>query len=672
MGEVSGQVKCLETCPELTVSLKPVRGESGGARTTTTSEGLFSFTEVVPGAYVVTIHKDDWCWSQKTVNIVINTQDVDVVMEQTGYRLTLAASHETLLNYKTSNEETGVLQIQKGTTKECISKPGVYTFTPHGCHKFSSLPIQWDTKHPNLITLAATHHIVTGKILSKEAVNFTVSIKGSSGQVVNLGPLEVSKDDAQTYVFEHWAKENEAITITPGSDSNLYQFKPSSYQLTMPSECFKNAVTFKAEKALFINGRVLPDISGVTIKVTGNGETFTFKTNAEGYYTAGPLDNSVDYSISAEKKGYMMKDLPDKGFFEAYKLAEIIVTVKDENGKPLSGVLVSTSGGKSYRQNSLTENDGSISFQALMPSDYFLRPIMKEYTFEPPSKMVTVKEGATVEVTISGSRVAYSVFGQTVSLSGEHETEVTVETVGIGEGCSQYQEEAVSDDHGYFRIRGLLPKCEYDLRLKKGKNINQNVERTVPASQRIKILNEDIRDLKLIVLRPFLQMDVAVMVDTEPEYLSSLVAKMYRDDLPDSPIHTIKMGLHPYFLFPPMIADQRTYTFQLQSSLSSSQYNFNSPEVTFVADSAFKHLSLSFNPVLRSVDAEMNRGTVVGLTLAIFLVILAFNYRKIGPCIERLAELYSNVTTAKSNPTTPFDSPQIELVSKKKVKSRKI
>lgn len=58
----------------------------------------------------------------------------------------------------------------------------------------------------------------------------------------------------------------------------------------------------------------------------------------------------------------------------------------------------------------------------------------------------------------SGSRVAYSVYGHTVSLSGEPETEVVVEAVGQGPECDQYQEEAVSDAQGSFRIRGLYPK----------------------------------------------------------------------------------------------------------------------------------------------------------------------------------------------------------------------
>ena len=54
--------------------------------------------------------------------------------------------------------------------------------------------------------------------------------------------------------------------------------------------------------------------------------------------------------------------------------------------------------------------------------------------------------------------MAYSVYGHTVSLSGEPETDVVVEAAGQDSECDQYQEEAVSDAQGGFRIRGLYPK----------------------------------------------------------------------------------------------------------------------------------------------------------------------------------------------------------------------
>lgn len=672
LGEVFGRISCLEKCPELTVVLRSAKGGSGLPHSAIATDGKFVLADVVPGSYQLTVQKEEWCWDKKTIPVVVNTQNVEVSLQQVGYQLTLASSHETTLSYTTNGGSSGTVVAQKGSTLVCVSSPGIYTFTPVGCHKFGASQIQWDTSSPSLISLSATRHQLTGTIRATEVASFTVGVKAGS-QVSILGPLNPSPEDPNLYVFEHWVREGETIVLTPGSPTNLYQYEPSSHTITMPPDCVMNAVIFKAERALFIHGKVVPPLGGVTINVAGGNDVHTYTTDAEGKYTAGPLDNSLKYSVTAEKKGYVMNALKEKGHFEAYKLAEVIVEVKDENGEPLSGVLVSMSGGKSYRQNSLTENDGTIGFLSLTPGDYFLRPMMKEYTFEPTSKMVSVDEGATIVVDISGSRVAYSVYGQTVSLSGEAEVEVVVEAVGKDDDCIQYQEEAVSDAQGQFRIRGLLPKCQYELRLKAGSGINQHVHRTLPSSRTVHTDNADVRDLKLIVLRPFNQMDIAIKVDTEPQYLSSLVARLYRDDLPDSPIHSIKLGLHPYFMLPPMTADRRNYFLRLDSNLPTSQYQYTSPEVTFVADTAFQHLNLSFKPVLRSVDAEMSQGTVVGFALAIVLVVIAFNYDKLGPTLEKMSEIMVGLTAKKpAQRSSSSTDVHVSEAIRKKVKSRKV
>lgn len=61
--------------------------------------------------------------------------------------------------------------------------------------------------------------------------------------------------------------------------------------------------------------------------------------------------------------------------------------------------MVSLSGGEYYRQTSQSNIQGQILFLSLKPSEYYLRPMLKEYKFMPPSKVVNVKEGETIFVT---------------------------------------------------------------------------------------------------------------------------------------------------------------------------------------------------------------------------------------------------------------------------------
>lgn len=113
-------------------------------------------------------------------------------------------------------------------------------------------------------------------------------------------------------------------------------------------------------------------------------------------------------------------------------------------------------GGQSYRKNSVTSENGELVFNSLSPGEYYLRPMMKEYRFDPPSKIINVNEGATVKVELSGNRVAFSAYGIVTSLNGEPEQNLLVEAVGQTD-CASYQEEAVTEENGKFRIRGLQP-----------------------------------------------------------------------------------------------------------------------------------------------------------------------------------------------------------------------
>lgn len=122
-----------------------------------------------------------------------------------------------------------------------------------------------------------------------------------------------------------------------------------------------------------------------------------------GRYRVGPLPTpgpSTVYTVTAQREGYLVSQQGEKGSFELRKLAEVVVRVLDvADSSALPGVLLSLSGGD-YRRNSQAGQDGTLTFHSLWPGDYFLRPKLKEYRFEPQSKMISVAEGATVKVDV--------------------------------------------------------------------------------------------------------------------------------------------------------------------------------------------------------------------------------------------------------------------------------
>lgn len=172
---------------------------------------------------------------------------------------------------------------------------------------------------------------------------------------------------------------------------------------------------------MIINGKVTPAIADVkiTLSFPKNTELTALEaaTSAAGTFKFGPLHSNLAVELTAFKESYVFTNYDTaNNEFKAHKLCEIIATVKDEKGNLLSGVLLSLSGAESYRKNLVTADDGKINFHSLSPSQYFLRPMMKEYRFEPTSKIIDVKDGETIRVELNGKRVAYSVFGSITSL----------------------------------------------------------------------------------------------------------------------------------------------------------------------------------------------------------------------------------------------------------------
>lgn len=63
------------------------------------------------------------------------------------------------------------------------------------------------------------------------------------------------------------------------------------------------------------------------------------------------------------------------------------------------GALVSVSGG-TYRRNVASGADGRLRFGSLSPAQYYIKPNMKEYRFQPPHHIVTLDEGNTHHITL--------------------------------------------------------------------------------------------------------------------------------------------------------------------------------------------------------------------------------------------------------------------------------
>ncbi|CAL7942843.1 unnamed protein product [Xylocopa violacea] len=694
---LTGAVKCLPKtdCSQASVTLKVLDGIT--IKTIQAKGGQYQFTDVLPGHYEVLIDNDIFCWLNPSYRISVTSERSELpLFEQTGFSVTFISSHDTTVEYSRPNESKRLtLALNKGSTKHCVPEAGMYTFVPRSCHVYDKSSYTWDTSILSPVLLHSTEHSHRGNILSRSAFDgIKVKVENPMGDVTLLGPLKPTRyEDSYKYEFEFKAKTDNVYIVTPLSDILL--FSPPSLKILGVNDCQDDVATFVGDPGKIIVGKINPPLEGVTVQIFGKDKTLpihTLITQKDGTYNIGPLDGKIEYSVTAEKEGFVITGPDSNGIFSAHKLAEIIVQVSDQaDNASLQGVLLSLSGGQSYRKNSITGEDGKLIFNSLSPGEYYLRPMMKEYRFDPPSKMIKVIEGATVKVNLFGKRVAFSAYGSVTSLNGEPEAGLLVEVQGQGD-CDNLQEEATTEENGSFRIRGLKPTCTYAFRLKPNAEVNAHVHRTSPVSTSVQT-STDVRGLRLIAFHPISRTDISVhVVSTQPEHYRTLKVKLCKEDMPDSPIHTSKLEVQQLnkagtsynagFLvhLPPLQADGKKYFVQLESSLSHALHKYRTMPFYFEANSSFKYVKLTFDAERKVDQSDMNQTSVVALPFIVLVTVAFFNRERLLSWLNALIERWSKPTPSSRAPiqAVPIDPraddiivEQIMNINKRKTKPRK-
>uniref|UniRef100_A0A8C0R6I2 Nodal modulator 1-like n=1 Tax=Canis lupus dingo TaxID=286419 RepID=A0A8C0R6I2_CANLU len=693
LASVSGKVSCLDTCGDLLVTLQSLsrQGEKRSLQLSGRVNSMtFTFDNVLPGKYKISIMHEDWCWKNKSLEVEVLEEDVSTIeFRQTGYMLRCSLSHAiTLEFYQDGNgpENVGIYNLSKGVNRFCLSKPGVYKVTPRSCHRFEQAFYTYDTSSPSILTLTAIRHHVLGTITTDKMLDVTVTIKSSidSEPALVLGPLKSvqelrreqqlaeiesrrqereksGKEDAGegrtkppvqemveelqgpfSYDFSYWARSGEKITVTPSSKELL--FYPPSMEATVSGEsCPGKLIEIHGKAGLFLEGQIHPELEGVEIVISEKGASsplITVFTDDRGAYSVGPLHSDLEYTVSSQKEGYVLTAVEGTiGDFKAYALAGVSFEIKAEDDQPLPGVLLSLSGGV-FRSNLLTQDNGILTFSNLSPGQYYFKPMMKEFRFEPSSQMIEVQEGQSLKITVTGYRTAYSCYGTVSSLNGEPEQGVAVEAVGQDD-CSIYGEDTVTDEEGKFRLRGLLPGCVYHVQLKA--EGNDHIERALPHHRVIVVGNNDIDDVSIIVFRQINQFDLSGNVITSSEYLPTLWVKLYKSENLDNPIQTVSLGQSLFFHFPPLLRDGQNYVVLLDSTLPRSQYDYVLPQVSFTAVGYHKHITLIFNPTRKLPEQDIAQGSYIALPLTLLVLLAGYNHDKLIPLLLQLTSRLQGV-----------------------------
>ncbi|CAH8669674.1 unnamed protein product [Schistosoma margrebowiei] len=346
-------------------------------------------------------------------------------------------------------------------------------------------------------------------------------------------------------------------------------------------------------------------------------------------------------------------------------LVEVFVynyPVSEDSRQPLSAVLISIIG-EGHRANHLTNEEGVVRFVGLSPGQYYVRPMMKEYSFTVKSPdqsesgqaiPVQVEEGKSAVIILSAVRIAFSASGVVTSLAGIPESGVLVEASWLpgtqntihndllhlksnsNLTCQlRYdqiniipREQSVTDSNGNFRIRGLMPGCVYRISVHINPNILSNlildqvtressklssrndVEHAVPDHVNLQMLTTDTNGLHFYIIRHLCTSLITVNVQTPDIYLPTLRLIVFPVGHPENIVAKHDFGIDSSLFslsgskLIPMIG--REHVIRLISDLEPKFYiNANAQNIIFKPKwNVSEHFNFQFHPKLRTTLSD--------------------------------------------------------------------
>jgi hypothetical protein len=94
---------------------------------------------------------------------------------------------------------------------------------------------------------------------------------------------------------------------------------------------------------------------------------------------------------------------------------QVVVSVSLPAGADPAAVFLSLSGSGGFKHNARLGPDRTILFQGLQPGTYYLKPLLREHSFEPPVADVQLDDGQQLELELTAVRTAWGISGAVTS-----------------------------------------------------------------------------------------------------------------------------------------------------------------------------------------------------------------------------------------------------------------
>jgi hypothetical protein len=90
---------------------------------------------------------------------------------------------------------------------------------------------------------------------------------------------------------------------------------------------------------------------------------------------------------------------------------QVTVTVNIPDGTDPSGVFLSLSGSSGFKHNTRLGPDRTSTFQGLQPGTFYLKPLLREHSFDPPVADIQLEDGQQMQLGLTAVRAAWGISG---------------------------------------------------------------------------------------------------------------------------------------------------------------------------------------------------------------------------------------------------------------------
>jgi len=415
----------------------------GHQKAVSLSKNKFAFDQILPGSYRISIENPNFCWKNEEQRVELTNANItNLAFEQAGFALQYQTSRPLEVRIVSPNGKATETKLEPSSNSYCVDAAGSYKVIPDACYQFKESEFTVNTNDESAVVLEPIGFLVRGEVIASDKIvpttndtfvqfvveNIHISLTVDNTEKRHLLRLQHAKteDGVHRFTYNYYVPPNSQVTIEARPKTKLSAeaeqfiqnliFNPTQIKLNVGETCILNTEEAQLEirQGLIFVGSVQPAIRDWTLSVyyedVPEGKDALVETTHknDATFKLGPYLDTHKYDIRAEKEGYKLDPtFKQEGYnlvrvtFNAQKLSHLKINVVDEQKKPVPGALLFVSSMSKKNQikiNNYTNENGVFSTYHLVKGEYFVKAVLKEYSFNPPQTTISVTQRFLKEI----------------------------------------------------------------------------------------------------------------------------------------------------------------------------------------------------------------------------------------------------------------------------------